>query len=102
VPGCTVCLSFDIDAYSPMLFEGEQSPAALSRGEFSGRVGAPRVIQRVGAKLPGGRQPDDHIVRMLVPQPRHLQPPLGLAPAGLLWLAGAHQARLARLRAIPA
>lgn len=44
VPGCTVCLSFDIDAYSPMLFEGEQSPAALSRGEFSANVGVPRLL----------------------------------------------------------
>ena len=42
--GCTVCLSFDIDAYSPMLFEGEQSPAALSRGEFSANVAVPRLL----------------------------------------------------------
>ena len=42
--GLTVCLSFDIDAYSPMLFAGEQSVAALSRGEFSTDVAVPRLV----------------------------------------------------------
>ena len=41
---CTVCLSFDIDAYSPMLFAGEQSLAALSHGEFSVDVAVPRLL----------------------------------------------------------
>jgi len=42
--GCTVCFSFDIDAYSPMLFTGETSLAALSHGEFSANVAVPRLL----------------------------------------------------------
>ena len=42
--GLTACLSFDIDAYSPMLFAGERSAAALSRGEFSTEVAVPRLL----------------------------------------------------------
>lgn len=42
--GLRVCLSFDIDAYSPMLFAGERSVAALSRGEFSTDVAVPRLV----------------------------------------------------------
>ncbi len=47
--GLTVCLSFDIDAYSPMLFAGERSVAALSRGEFSTDVAVPRLIALLSA-----------------------------------------------------
>lgn len=43
--GATVCLTFDFDAISvwPGML-GMTSPSAVSRGEFSGRVAVPRVL----------------------------------------------------------
>ena len=55
VSGLTVCLSFDIDADSPMLFAGERSVAALSRGEFSTEVAVPRLVA-LGCPSTGSRQ----------------------------------------------
>jgi peptidoglycan/xylan/chitin deacetylase (PgdA/CDA1 family) len=40
-----VCLSFDFDAMSLWIYNFQtDSPNALSRGEFGGRVGAPRIL----------------------------------------------------------
>ena len=40
-----VCLSFDFDAMSLWICDFQtDSPNALSRGEFGGRVGAPRLL----------------------------------------------------------
>jgi peptidoglycan-N-acetylglucosamine deacetylase len=40
----TVCLSVDFDAASVWIQWGATGPKALSRGEFAGRVGAPRLL----------------------------------------------------------
>jgi len=40
-----ICLTFDVDAYSPIVFErGDANAAAMSRGEFDTRVGVPRLL----------------------------------------------------------
>ena len=45
----TVCLTFDFDAISVWAgMLGMTSPAAVSRGEFSGRVAVPRILEREG------------------------------------------------------
>jgi peptidoglycan/xylan/chitin deacetylase (PgdA/CDA1 family) len=38
------CLTFDFDAISPWLFRGQNTPTAISRGEF-GVVGAGRILE---------------------------------------------------------
>jgi peptidoglycan/xylan/chitin deacetylase (PgdA/CDA1 family) len=38
------CLTFDFDAISPWLFRGQNTPTAISRGEF-GVVGAARILE---------------------------------------------------------
>ena len=44
-PDIQVCLSFDFDAMSLWIANFQtDSPNALSRGEFGGRVGAPRIL----------------------------------------------------------
>lgn len=40
----TICLSFDIDAYGPALFQGDRNAAVLSRGEFDAQVAVPRIL----------------------------------------------------------
>lgn len=43
--GCAICLSIDVDAFSPALYDGrETDAAAFSRGEFDTRVGVPRLL----------------------------------------------------------
>ena len=42
---CTICLTCDVDAFSPTLFRGGVDSAALSRGEFDTRVAVPRLIE---------------------------------------------------------
>lgn len=39
-----VCLSFDFDAMSGMVARGLKTPTPVSRGEFGGIVGAPRIL----------------------------------------------------------
>src|SRR5215467_14827426 len=42
----TVCLTFDFDAFSLWMGSfGLSSPTDLSRGEFGGRVGVPRILR---------------------------------------------------------
>jgi peptidoglycan-N-acetylglucosamine deacetylase len=43
-PRCTVCLSFDVDGFSSLLFDGVATTASLSRGEFDVRTGLPRLM----------------------------------------------------------
>ena len=40
----TICLSFDVDAYGPALFEGNANAALLSRAEFDAQVAVPRIL----------------------------------------------------------
>jgi hypothetical protein len=47
---CTVCLTFDVDAYNPWLYKGPSDPSSLSRGEFDATIGVPRIL----------RLPDDY------------------------------------------
>lgn len=43
--GCAICLSIDVDAFSPTIYEGRATDAAaLSRGEFDTRVAVPRLL----------------------------------------------------------
>jgi peptidoglycan-N-acetylglucosamine deacetylase len=43
--GCAICLSIDVDSFSPALYDGrETDAAALSRGEFDTRTGVPRLL----------------------------------------------------------
>ncbi len=43
--GCAICVSIDVDAFSPTIYEGRTTDAAaLSRGEFDVRVGVPRLL----------------------------------------------------------
>jgi peptidoglycan/xylan/chitin deacetylase (PgdA/CDA1 family) len=44
----TVCLSFDVDAYGPVLFEGDVNAALLSQGEFDAQVAVPRILTLLG------------------------------------------------------
>jgi peptidoglycan/xylan/chitin deacetylase (PgdA/CDA1 family) len=45
----TVCLTFDFDAFSIWMSTFKQTtPTALSRGEYSGRVGVVRVLEMLG------------------------------------------------------
>jgi peptidoglycan-N-acetylglucosamine deacetylase len=41
----TVCLTFDLDAFSGWLANGVDTPTAMSRGEFGARVGVPRILR---------------------------------------------------------
>lgn len=45
-----VCLSFDFDAMSGMVARGLKTPTPVSRGEFGGIVGAPRILDLLAKK----------------------------------------------------
>lgn len=42
---CTICLTCDVDAFSPAVFRGDADAATLSQGEFDTRVAVPRLIE---------------------------------------------------------
>jgi peptidoglycan-N-acetylglucosamine deacetylase len=44
-----ICVTIDVDAYSPVLFDGGGDAAALSQGEFDVRIGVPRLVDLLAA-----------------------------------------------------
>lgn len=46
---CSACLTFDFDSFSVWLHgTGVNSPTHMSKGEFGGRVGVPRILDLLG------------------------------------------------------